>query len=82
MKLKMIGEPARCLGHKSRSQLCRLINDGYLHQNIHVRQNMGQRFVGIDGLKQNLQYICQLRPKACSSGTTPLSLGDDAEGGL
>ena len=82
MELMTISEAAKHLGYKTRSQLCRLINDGYLHENIHARQNMGQRFVGIDGLKQKLQYICQLRPTAFSSGTTPLSLGDDAEGGL
>ena len=57
-----IGEAARSLGYKTRSQLYRLINDGYLHEHVHVQQQTGQRLVDIDGLREKLQCICQWRP--------------------
>ena len=55
-------EAARRLGYKSRSQLYRLINDGYLHEHVHVQQHTGQRLVDIEGLREKLQCICQWRP--------------------
>ena len=57
-------EAARRLGYKSRSQLYRLINDGYLHEHVHVQQHTGQRLVDIEGLREKLQCICQWRPNS------------------
>ena len=57
-----ISEAARRPGYKSRSQLYRLIKDGYLHEYVHVQQHTGQRLVDIDGLLEKLQCICQWRP--------------------
>ena len=62
MELMTISEAARRLGYKSRSQLYRLINDGYLHEHVHVQQHTGQRLVDIEGLREKLQCICQWRP--------------------
>ena len=62
MALMTISEAARRLGYKSRSQLYRLINDGYLHEHVHVQQHTGQRLVDIEGLREKLQCICQWRP--------------------
>ena len=62
MGLMTISEAARCLGYKSRSQLYRLINYGYLHEHVHMQQHTGQRLVDIEGLREKLQYICQWRP--------------------
>ena len=62
MQLMKISEAARRLGYKSRSQLYRLINDGYLHEYVHVQQHTGQCLVDIKSLREKLQYICQWRP--------------------
>ena len=62
MELMTISEAARRLGYKSRSQLYRLINDGNLHEHVHVQQHTGQRLVEIEGLREKLQCICQWRP--------------------
>ena len=40
----------------------KLINDGYLHEHVHVQQHTGQRLVDIEGLLEKLQCICQWRP--------------------
>ena len=58
----MISEAARRLGNKSRSQLYRLLNEGYLNEHVHVQKHTGQRLVDIDGLREKLQRICQWRP--------------------
>jgi len=57
-----VSEAAIRLGYKSRSQLYRLINNGYLHEHVHVQQQMGQRLVDIEGLRVKLQCLCQWRP--------------------
>ena len=44
------------------SKKIRLINDGYLHEHVHVQQHTGQRLVDIEGLREKLQCICQWRP--------------------
>ena len=64
MELMTISEAARRLGYKSISQLYRLINDGYLHEHVHVQQHTGQRLVDIEGLLEKLQCICQWRPNS------------------
>ncbi len=61
MELMTISEAARRLGYKSRSQLYRLMNDGFL-QHVHVQQHTGQHLVDIEGLREKLQCICQWRP--------------------
>ena len=61
MELMTIGEAARRLGYKSRSQLYRLINDGYLHEHVHVQMPSGQRLLDVDGLQKTLQGLCQWR---------------------
>ena len=55
MELMTISEAARRLGYKSRSQLYRLLNDGYLHEHVHVQQHTGQRLVDIEGLREKLR---------------------------
>ena len=57
-----ISEAARCIGCKSRSRLYRLLNDGYMHEHVHVQQRKGQRLVDIEGLREKLQCICLWRP--------------------
>ena len=64
MQLMTISEAARRLGYKSRSQLYRLINNGYLHEHVYVQQHTGQRLVEIEGLRVKLQCICQWRPNS------------------
>ena len=61
-KFLTISETARRFGYKSRSQLFRLLNDGCLHEHVHVQQHTGQRLVDVDGLREKLQCICQWRP--------------------
>ena len=53
-----ISEAARRLGYKSRSQLYKLINDGYLHEHLYMQQHTGQRLVDMEGLWEKLQSIC------------------------
>ena len=55
MQLMTISEAARVLVFKSRSQLYRLLNEGYLHAHIHVQQHTGQRLVEIKGLREKQQ---------------------------
>ena len=62
MELMTISEAARRLGYKSRSQLYRLLNKGYLSEHVHLQQHTGQRLVDIYGLREKLQRICQWRP--------------------
>ena len=49
MELMTIGEAARGLGYKSRSQLYRLLNNDYLHWYVHVQQHTRHRLVEIEG---------------------------------
>ena len=59
MELMTISEAVRRLGYKSRSQLYKLLNDGYLYEHVHVQQHMGQRLLDIEGLREKLHVICQ-----------------------
>ena len=68
MQLMTISEAARSLGYKSRSQLYRLLNEGYLNEHFHVQKHTGQRLVDIDGLREKLQCICQCRPDSVFLG--------------
>ena len=46
-----ISEAASRLVYKSRSQLYKLLNEGYLSEHVHVYQHTGQRLVDIEGLR-------------------------------
>jgi len=58
---KKFSAAARHLGYKSRSQLNKLINDGWLDSQVHVQMPSGQRLLDVDGLQKTLQGICQWR---------------------
>ena len=66
-----MSEAARRLGYKSRSQLYRLINDGYLHENVHVQQHTGQRLVDIEGLRGSCSAFASGVLTACSFAKAP-----------
>ena len=75
MQLMSVSVAARHLGYKSRSQLYKLMNHGWLDAYVHVQMPSGQRLLGVDGLQKTLQGICQwrvdsvfLRQGAISSG--------------
>ena len=61
MRLMSISGAARHLGYKSRSQLYKLMNDGWLDEHVHVQMPSGQRLLDVDGLREKLQSICQWR---------------------
>ena len=61
MKLMSISGAARHFGYKSRSQLYKLIDDGWLDEHVHVQMPSGQRLLDVDGLREKLQSICQWR---------------------
>ena len=52
---------ARHLGYKSRSQLYKLMNDGWLDAHVHIQMPSGQRLLDVDGLQKTLQGLCQWR---------------------
>ena len=61
MRLMSISGAARHLGYKSRSQLYKLMNDGWLDDHVYVQMPSGQRLLDVDGLKEKLQRVCQWR---------------------
>ena len=61
MKLMSINGAARHLGYKSRSQLYKLIDDGWLDEHVHVQMPSGQRLLDVDGLQEKLKTLCQWR---------------------
>ena len=61
MQLMSISAAARLLGYKSRSQLYKLIDDGWLDDHLHINMPSGQRLLDVDGLQEKLQSICQWR---------------------
>ena len=61
MQLMSISGAARHLGYKSRSQLYKLIDDGWLDEHVHVQMPSGQRLLDVDGLQDKLQGLCQWR---------------------
>ena len=72
MKLMSISGAARHLGYKSRSQLYKLINDGWLDEHVHMQMPSGQRLLDVDGLREKLQCICQWRINVDSPGNSLL----------
>ena len=61
MRLMSISGAARYLGYKSRSQLYKLMNDGWLDEHVYVQMPSGQRLLDVDGLREKLQSVCQWR---------------------
>ena len=61
MQLMSISGAARHLGYKSRSQLYKLIDDGWLEEHVHINMPSGQRLIDVDGLRETLQGLCQWR---------------------
>ena len=61
MQLMTVSAAARHLGYKSRSQLYKLMNDGWLDAHVHVQMPSGQRLLDVDGLQKTLQGLCQWR---------------------
>ena len=61
MQLMSISGAARHLGYKSRSQLYKLIDYGWLDEHVHVQMPSGQRLLDVDGLQERLQGLCQWR---------------------
>ena len=61
MKLMSISGAERHLGYRSRSQLFKLIDDGWLDEHAHVQMPSGQRLLDVDGLWEKLQGLCQWR---------------------
>ena len=59
MQLMTVSAAARHLGYKSRSQLYKLMNDGWLDAHVHVQMTSGQR--DVYGLQKTLQGLCQWR---------------------
>ena len=62
----MIVSAARYLGYKSRSQLYKLMNDGWLDAHVHVQMPNGQCLLDVDGLQKTLQGLCQWRVDSVS----------------
>jgi len=61
MHLMSVSAAARHLGYKSRSQLYKLMNDGWLDAHVHIQMPSGQRLLDVDGLQKTLQGLCQWR---------------------
>ena len=59
MPLMSVSAAARHLG-TSRSQLYKLMNDGWLDAHVHVQMPSGQRLLDVDGLKKTWG-LCQWR---------------------
>ena len=50
MQLMSVSAAARHLGYRSRSQLYKLMNEGWLDDHVHVQKVSGQRLLDVDGL--------------------------------
>ena len=61
MQLMSVFAAVRHLEYKSRSQLYKLMNDGWLDAHMHIQMPCGQRLLDIDGLKKVLLGLCQWR---------------------
>ena len=79
MELMTISEAARRIGYKSRSQLYRLINNGYLSENIYLQEHTGQRLVDIEGLREKLRCICQWRPNSVFLRRTAVVMAKESQ---
>ena len=61
MRLMSISGAARHFGRKSRSQLYKLMNNGWLDEHVYVQMPNGQRLLDVDELRHKLQSLSQWR---------------------
>ena len=61
MQLMSVSSAARHLGYKSRSQLYRVMNHGWLDAHVHIQTLSGQRWLDVDRLQKKRQGSCQWR---------------------
>ena len=73
-----ISGAARHLGYKSRSQLYKLIDDGWLDEHVHVQMPSGQRLLDVDGLREKLQGLCQWRIDSVFLRRSVIQLAEDS----
>ena len=59
MQLMTVSASARHLGYKSRSQLYKLMNDGWLDAHVDVQMPSAQHLLDDDRLQKTLQGLCQ-----------------------
>jgi hypothetical protein len=78
MQLMSISGAARHLGYKSRSQLYKLIDDGWLDEHVHVQMPSGQRLLDVDGLREKLQSLCQWRIDSVFLRRSVIQLAEDS----
>ena len=78
MQLMSISGAARYLGYKSRSQLYKLINDGWLDEHVHVQMPSSQRLLDVDGLQEKLQGLCQWRIDSVFLRRNVIELAEDS----
>ena len=78
MQLMSISRAARHLGYKSRSQLYKLIDDGWLDEHVHVQMPSGQRLLDVDGLREKLQGLCQWRIDSVFLRRNIIGLAEDS----
>jgi hypothetical protein len=78
MQLMSISGAARHLGYKSRSQLYKLIDDGWLDEHVHVQMPSGQRLLDVDGLREKLQGLCQWRIDSVFLRRSVIQLAEDS----
>jgi hypothetical protein len=78
MQLMSISGAARHLGYKSRSQLYKLIDDGWLDEHVHVQMPSGQRLLNVDGLQEKLQGLCQWRIDSVFLRRSVIQLAEDS----
>jgi hypothetical protein len=78
MQLMSISRAARHLGYKSRSQLYKLIDDGWLDDHLHINMPSGQRLLDVDGLREKLQSICQWRIDSVFLRRSVIQLAEDS----
>ena len=57
MQLMSISGAARHLGYKSRSQLYKLIDDGWLDDHLRINMPSGQRLLDVDGLRSSAESM-------------------------
>ena len=57
MQLMSISGAARHLGYKSRSQLYKLIDDGWLDDHLRINMPSGRRLLDVDGLRSSAESM-------------------------
>ena len=70
MQLMTVSAAARHPGYKSRSQLYKLMNDGWLDAHMHTQMPSGQRLLDVDGLQKTLQGYASDELTAFSLGVS------------